>query len=141
MNGYKTQMEAARRGIVTPELRAVARDEGVSEEFLLSRVAAGTVAIPANVRHTARKSAGVGEGLELQRRGSVAYLLYGEVAAGEEIEFGVNDGLRIRQHVVARHKAEAEGNPEKKCYFLHIWLIVFYSSGKGEPAPAGSRLP
>ena len=63
MNGYKTQMEAARRGIVTPELRAVARDEGVSEEFLLSRVAAGTVAIPANVRHTARKSAGVGEGL------------------------------------------------------------------------------
>lgn len=63
MNGYQTQMEAARRGIVTPELRAVARDEGVSEEFLLSRVAAGTVAIPANVRHTARKSAGVGEGL------------------------------------------------------------------------------
>ena len=63
MNGYQTQMEAARRGIVTPELRAVARDEGVSEEFLLSRVAAGTVAIPANVRHTARKCAGVGEGL------------------------------------------------------------------------------
>ena len=49
---YKTQMEAAKKGIVTKELAAVAKKEGFTEAELLPLVASGRVIIPANVRHT-----------------------------------------------------------------------------------------
>ena len=48
---YKTQMEAAKKGIVTKELAAVAKKEGFTEAELLPLVASGRVIIPANVRH------------------------------------------------------------------------------------------
>ena len=49
---YHTQMEAARLGILTPELETVARKEGWRTEDLMPLVAAGKVAIPANRLHT-----------------------------------------------------------------------------------------
>ena len=58
-----TQMEAARAGTVTPQMEAVAKKEGIAPEVLRERVARGTVAIPANVRHTALSPEGIGEGL------------------------------------------------------------------------------
>lgn len=60
---YSTQMEAAKAGIVTPEIEHVAKHEGIEPEILRERVAAGTVAIPANHSHTALVPHGVGEGL------------------------------------------------------------------------------
>ena len=60
---YKTQMEAAKKGIVTKELSVVAQKEGYTEEELLPLVAAGRVIIPANVRHKSLNPNGVGEGL------------------------------------------------------------------------------
>lgn len=60
---YSTQMEAAKAGIVTPEMEHVAHHEGIEPEILRARVAAGTVAIPANHNHTALVPHGVGEGL------------------------------------------------------------------------------
>ena len=60
---YSTQMEAAKAGIVTPEMEHVAQHEGIKPEILRDRVAAGTVAIPANHNHTALVPHGVGEGL------------------------------------------------------------------------------
>lgn len=56
-------MEAARRGIVTPEMQTVAEKEHIDVETLLERVARGTVAIPANRNHTVLSAEGVGEGL------------------------------------------------------------------------------
>lgn len=61
--GFATQMDAARKGIVTPEMKTVLGREKISEELLLSRVAAGTIAIPANINHTNLIACGVGEGL------------------------------------------------------------------------------
>ena len=58
-----TQMEAARAGTVTPQMETVAKKEGIAPEVLRERVARGTVAIPANVRHTALSPEGIGEGL------------------------------------------------------------------------------
>ncbi len=58
-----TQIDAARAGIVTPQMEAVARKEGRSAEFVRAGVAAGRIAIPANVHHTALSPEGVGEGL------------------------------------------------------------------------------
>ena len=62
-DGWATQMDAAKRGIVTPQMAQVAADEAIDAETLRRRVAAGTVAIPANRHHAALHAAGVGEGL------------------------------------------------------------------------------
>ena len=60
---YSTQMEAAKHGIITPQMATVAADEGIDPEIIRERVAAGSIAIPANHAHTALHAAGVGEGL------------------------------------------------------------------------------
>jgi thiamine biosynthesis protein ThiC len=48
-----TQLEAARKGVITPEMIRVAVRENVSPEFIRDGVARGTIVIPANVRHLA----------------------------------------------------------------------------------------
>lgn len=63
MREYATQMEAAKKGVITPEMRTVAQKEHISPEALCERVARGAVAIPANIRHTALSAEGIGEGL------------------------------------------------------------------------------
>ncbi len=63
MAEYSTQMEAARKGIVTSQIERVAQKEGRSVDWLMPRVAAGTIVIPANHAHTALDPWGVGEGL------------------------------------------------------------------------------
>ena len=61
-----TQMDAARAGIITVQIRQVAEDEGRSPEFVLDGVAQGRIAIPANVRHVdlGLHACGVGAGLK-----------------------------------------------------------------------------
>jgi len=59
----KTQMEAARKGIVTNELALVAEEEGITEKEMLELVASGQAAIPANKGHTALHPSGIGKGL------------------------------------------------------------------------------
>jgi len=44
---YTTQMNAARQGIVTKEMEAVAAYEGIDVKDLMAEVAAGTIVIPA----------------------------------------------------------------------------------------------
>lgn len=58
-----TQIDAARDGIVTPEMHTVARKEGRDPGFIREGVAAGRIAIPANVHHRNLDPVGVGEGL------------------------------------------------------------------------------
>ncbi len=60
---YTTQMDAARRGIITNEMEAVARKENVDVRRLQQLVAAGRVVIPANKNHAALDPCGIGEGL------------------------------------------------------------------------------
>jgi phosphomethylpyrimidine synthase len=48
-----TQLESARRGTVTPEMRRVAQREGTTPERVRDEVARGRLVIPANVRHLA----------------------------------------------------------------------------------------
>lgn len=64
MRNYKTQMEAAKKGIVTPEMETVAKKENMDVNELMDLVAAGQVAIPANVNHTALSAEGIGKGLK-----------------------------------------------------------------------------
>lgn len=53
-------MDAARRGIVTKEMEAVAREENISIESLMEELAKGTVIIPANKNHRCLKPRGIG---------------------------------------------------------------------------------
>ena len=60
---YKTQMQAAKMGIVTPEMEIVAKKEYMEPEVLRELVAKGTVAIPANVNHRSLSPEGIGSGM------------------------------------------------------------------------------
>ena len=60
---YTTQMDAARKGILTPQMAAVAKKEYMDEKRLMALVAEGKVAIPANKAHTALSPEGIGKAL------------------------------------------------------------------------------
>ena len=66
MRNYATQMDAAKRGIVTPEIETVARKENRPVEFIMERVAKGTIAIPANINRKSLSAEAVGDGTHVK---------------------------------------------------------------------------
>ncbi len=60
---YTTQMDAARKGIITPQMETVAAKEGITPDTLRDRIAHGKVIIPANKNHARLDAQGVGQGL------------------------------------------------------------------------------
>ena len=60
MSTYTTQMDAARKGIVTPQIKTVAEKEHMPVEKMMELVAEGKVAICANKHHTSLNPEGVG---------------------------------------------------------------------------------
>ena len=56
MSNYTTQMDAARKGIITPEMERVSAYENFDVEELRELVAKGQVAIPANKNHKCLKN-------------------------------------------------------------------------------------
>lgn len=63
MREYSTQREAARKGIITPEMQAAAKKEGIQPETLRMRMAKGEAVIPCNIRHTSISPEAIGTGL------------------------------------------------------------------------------
>ncbi len=61
---FTTQMDAARKGIVTREMEIVAKSENMDVQELRALVAEGKVAIPANKNHKSLVPQGVGQGLK-----------------------------------------------------------------------------
>lgn len=61
---YTTQMDAARKGIITKELKKVATYENMDVKELLNLVGEGKVVIPANKKHTSLKPYGIGKKLK-----------------------------------------------------------------------------
>ncbi|MDY2857084.1 MAG: phosphomethylpyrimidine synthase ThiC, partial [Oscillospiraceae bacterium] len=64
MRNYETQMEAAKKGIITPEMKIVAKKENIEEDKLMELVACGQVAIPCNVNHKSISPEGIGTGMK-----------------------------------------------------------------------------
>ncbi|EPY2272539.1 phosphomethylpyrimidine synthase ThiC [Clostridium sporogenes] len=60
---YTTQMDAAKKGIVTKEMEIVAKKENMDVKDLMELVSKGKVAIPANKNHKALDPEGIGQGL------------------------------------------------------------------------------
>ena len=64
MTNYTTQMDAARQGIVTPQMKIVAEKEHFNEEELRKLIAKGEVIIPCNKNHKCISPSGVGAKLK-----------------------------------------------------------------------------
>ena len=60
---YATQMDAARKGIVTKEMEIVAKKENIDVESLRQLIAKGQVIIPANKNHKCLDPNGIGNKL------------------------------------------------------------------------------
>lgn len=58
-----TQLELARAGKTTPEMKIVAEQERLDPEQIRAGVAAGTIVVPANVNRELAKPCGIGAGL------------------------------------------------------------------------------
>ena len=63
MRNYATQMDAAKKGIITKEMETVARKEYKTPEEIRELVAKGVVCIPANINHTSLDPEGIGMGM------------------------------------------------------------------------------
>lgn len=58
-----TQLEYAKKNRITPQMKKVAREEGVSFKFIREKLAEGKVVIPYNKIHSPKRPCGIGEGL------------------------------------------------------------------------------
>ena len=58
-----TQLEKARQGLITEEMKICAAEEGVAPDYIKQGVVEGTIVICRNVKHTAIKPLAIGKGL------------------------------------------------------------------------------
>mgnify|MGYP003610488244 CR=1 FL=1 len=58
-----TQLESARQGRITPEMKRVAEKERLAPELIREEIAAGRLIIPANVNHLAHRLDPIGIGI------------------------------------------------------------------------------
>ncbi|MEK6634861.1 MAG: phosphomethylpyrimidine synthase ThiC [Planctomycetota bacterium] len=80
-----TQLQLARQNIITPEMKQVAKDEGLDPEFIMLRIAEGKIIIPANHKRKATKLCGIGAGLKTKVNANIG--TSGDYAdIGKEIE-------------------------------------------------------
>ena len=84
-----TQIDYAKAGIVTPVMRVVAEKERLAPEDIRDAVAAGRIAIPANIHHAKLNPEGVGsclDGRSLRTKVNVNLGISGDLA-DEEVEW------------------------------------------------------
>jgi phosphomethylpyrimidine synthase len=91
-----TQLEAARRGVITAEMERVAQRECVTPEFIRDEVARGRLVIPANIRHLAGSGGAVPAGMG--RRYATAAAGHPGARAGGQ--YWVNQTAAQRWHVI-----------------------------------------
>jgi len=85
-----TQLELARKGIISPQMSLVAQYEGVEAEFIRQGVSRGTIVIPANTKHTNLTPCGIGQGLKTKVNANI----------GTSSDFG-NTGTELEKLKVA----------------------------------------
>src|SRR5207247_4281446 len=88
-----TQLEAARKGRRTPEMRRVAQREAATPELIRDEVARGRVVIPANVRHLA--GSGGHAATTRQNQGHTA-VVAGHPGARSDARYWVNQTVAQR---------------------------------------------
>ncbi|MBI2830911.1 MAG: phosphomethylpyrimidine synthase ThiC [Chloroflexi bacterium] len=92
-----TQLQLARKGIISPQMGQVAQREGLEPEFIRQGVAAGNIVIPANVNHKDLVSCGIGQGLTTKVNANI----------GTSSDFGSIDTELQKLSVALDSKADA----------------------------------
>jgi phosphomethylpyrimidine synthase len=92
-----TQIELAKRGILSPQMRHVAKQEGLSEEVIMQYVAEGKVVIPANPNHANLVSRGIGKGLRVKINANI----------GTSSDYGTIGGELEKLHTAIKFGADA----------------------------------
>ena len=100
-----TQISDAKKGILTDEMKHVAKIEGVSEEFILNSVAKGTIVIPGNV-HRDIDAAGIGAGLRTKVNATVG-------TSTDIVDFDEEDNIIVQKLTTKRKKYNKEFNHPK----------------------------
>ncbi|MEO0287942.1 MAG: phosphomethylpyrimidine synthase ThiC, partial [candidate division WOR-3 bacterium] len=81
-----TQIEFARKGIITEVMEKIAKDENVSPEFIKEKVSEGEIVIPFNPNHKSlKKPCGIGSGLRTKINANIG-TSFDYVNIDEEIE-------------------------------------------------------
>ena len=92
-----TQLELARKGIISPQMEVVAQHEGVEAELVRQGVAGGTIVIPANTRHVNLVPRGIGQGLKTKVNANI----------GASSDFGSIDTELEKLRVAVDYGADA----------------------------------
>jgi phosphomethylpyrimidine synthase len=79
-----TQIEAARKGVITQQMREVAEDEGIAAEEIRDLVASGEVVIPHNIHHDFR-AIGIGKRLRTKVNANIGASNFHQLV-DEEVE-------------------------------------------------------
>ena len=111
-----TQIDLAKQGVISPQVKHIAKREGVSQEVIQQYTAEGKIVIPANVNHANLVPCGIGKDLNVKINANIGTSSdYGDIASELEklriaIRFGADaimdlstggDISAIRQAVVA----------------------------------------
>lgn len=67
----ETQIELARKMVITNEMQKVAKEEGLAPDWICERVAEGRIVIPANPNRKQQKAVGIGFGLRTKVNASI----------------------------------------------------------------------
>jgi len=89
-----TQLELAKKGIISQQMKSVAKREGVEVEFIRQGVAKGTIVIPANIKHANLTPCGIGQGLSTKVNANIGTSSdYGDVDTElEKLRVAVDSG-------------------------------------------------
>jgi len=92
-----TQLELARQGILSSQVKYIAQQEDVSEEFIQQYVAEGKIIIPANVNHVNLVPHGIGKGLTIKVNANI----------GTSSDYGTTDSELEKLHTAIHFGADA----------------------------------
>ncbi len=91
-----TQIELAKQGVLSPQMKSVAEKEGISEETLQKYIAEGKIVIPANINHSNLVPCGIGKELRIKVNANIGTSSdYGNIESELEklrtaVEFGAD---------------------------------------------------
>lgn len=91
-----TQLELARKGIVSLEMNLVAEAEGVAPEFVRQGIAQGNIVIPANPNHRLPQYCGIGKGLRVKVNANI----------GTSSDYGDMEGELEKLMVAIEYKSD-----------------------------------
>ncbi len=91
-----TQLELAKKGAISLQMKQVAEKEGLEAEFIRQGVAQGTIVIPANIWHSNLDPCGIGQGLYTKVNANI----------GTSSDYGTRDTELEKLRITIEYKAD-----------------------------------